>query len=63
MLSAECKAKMAEHKEKMEQCKEACKTDREKFCKDVTKGKGGMHKCLKSHKAELSAECAATFKK
>lgn len=62
-LAAECKAKIAEHKEKMETRKEACKVDREKFCKDVTPGKGSVHQCLKSHKAELSADCAATFKK
>lgn len=40
-----------------------CKADQEKFCKDVEVGKGGVHKCLKGHKAELSPDCAATFKK
>lgn len=62
-LAPECKDKMSKHKEKMEQRKSACAGDRDKFCKDVEAGKGNMHKCLKSHKAELSAECAATFKK
>lgn len=62
-LSADCKAMIAEHKEKMQTRHEACTDDRAKFCKDVTPGKGAMWKCLKSHKAELSAACAATFKK
>lgn len=62
-LSPECKTRMAAHREKMKARKEACKADQEKFCKDVEAGKGGVHKCLKSHKAELSPDCAATFKK
>lgn len=62
-LSPDCKAGMAEHREKMKARREACKADQEKFCKDVEPGKGGVHKCLKGHKAELSPDCAATFKR
>ena len=40
----------------------ACKADIEKLCKDVQPGKGGIMKCLKEHKTELSAECLAGIK-
>lgn len=34
-----------------------CVKDIEKFCNDVEPGQGRMRDCLKSHKAEISAEC------
>ena len=39
--------------------KGACKADVEKFCKDVKPGEGRIIACLKTHEAELSAECKA----
>ena len=38
---------------------DACKADREKFCKEVKPGKGAIIRCLKDHKDELSADCIA----
>ena len=37
--------------------KGACKTEIQKFCKDVTPGEGRIIQCMKSHEAELSTEC------
>jgi hypothetical protein len=38
---------------------DACKADREKFCKDVKPSEGALLRCMKTHKEELSAECKA----
>lgn len=66
-VSAGCKAhleqKKGELKEKFGQAREACKEDKEKFCKDVKPGGGAIIKCMKSHEAELSAGCKATMGK
>lgn len=59
-LSEGCKqmaGKMAERKEKMDAAKEACKADKEKFCKGVEPGEGRLMKCMKEHEAELSEGC------
>ncbi|MBC7793009.1 MAG: hypothetical protein H7Z43_04835 [Clostridia bacterium] len=37
----------------------ACKTDVEKFCKDIKSGEGRIHDCMKSHEAEISTACKA----
>jgi len=37
--------------------KDACKADREKFCKDVIDAKGKVWACMKQHQAELSEAC------
>ena len=56
-LSAECKSKRAEMKDKMADAREACDADIQKFCADVKGGKGRIMKCLKKHSAELSPAC------
>lgn len=60
-VSAECKAKWAERKEKMQEMKDACAADREKLCKDVKPGKGGIIKCLKDNEAALTEECKSSI--
>lgn len=40
-----------------------CKDDKKKFCKDVKAAGGKIRRCLKLHKAELSAECQAFLDK
>ena len=37
--------------------KGACRTDVEKFCKDVQPGQGRIAQCMKQHEAELSPAC------
>lgn len=56
-LNEECQKIMAEGKEKIKDAVQACKDDREKFCKDVAVGEGRIHDCLKQHLGELSAAC------
>jgi len=67
-LSPACKAKGTEMSEKMKEMRkemgaemkestEACKADREKFCKDVKMGEGRIMDCMMSHKEELSPAC------
>jgi len=56
-LSAECKAKGLELKEKAGGMVEACKGDMEKFCADVKGGHGEKLKCLKDHEKDLSEGC------
>ena len=40
---------------------EACKADVGKFCQGIRPGEGRILACLKSHEAELSADCKAEF--
>lgn len=65
-LSSECKAHMADKKEKMKEAlkdiSEACKSDVETHCGDVEKGKGRIMKCMKENKEKLSEGCKAEIK-
>ena len=58
-LSAECKTKGEELKDRTEGFKEACQADLDKFCKDIKQGEGRLAKCLKEHQAEVSGPCKA----
>ena len=58
-VSAECKAKWADFKQRVEAAIEACKPDVEKFCSDVQPGHGRVRVCLRAHEAELSDACKA----
>jgi Cysteine rich repeat len=60
-LSPACQSRMAAAKERLEQVKEECKGDAEKFCNGIKPGKGRILSCLKSHQAELAPACAAEF--
>ncbi len=62
-LSPECQEKFAEKKEHMQEMREACKADREKFCKDVPHGDGQIMECMKKNSAQLSEDCKAQFNK
>jgi len=62
-LSQECANHLALEREKSREFRQACKSDVEKFCKGIERGKGRIASCLKSHEAELSNACAAVFRR
>lgn len=62
-LSAECRAKGLEVREKAKEMSEACKGDLDKLCKDVKGGRGEKLRCLKKHETELSGGCRAELDK
>jgi hypothetical protein len=58
-VSAECKAKWADFKERAQAVIEACKPDAAKLCSQVRPGHGRVMVCLRDHEAELSDACRA----
>ena len=60
-LSPACQSDMKAAKERMEQVKEECKADAQKFCRGIRPGGGRILACLKSHQADLAPACAAEF--
>jgi hypothetical protein len=60
-LSPACQAEMKRVEERVEQVREECKADAEKFCKGIRPGRGRILACLKSHQSELAPACAAEF--
>jgi hypothetical protein len=60
-LSPACQAEMKRVEERIEQVREQCKADAEKFCKGIRPGQGRILACLKSHQSELAPACAAEF--
>ena len=62
-LSPACQAEMKRAEQRIEQVKEECKADAQKFCKGIRPGGGRILACLKSHQSELAPACAAEFNK
>lgn len=62
-LSPACQAEMKKAEERIEQVREECKADAQKFCKGIRPGGGRILACLKSHQSELAPACAAEFNK
>lgn len=62
-LSPACQADMKKAEQRIEQVKEECKADAQKFCKGIRPGGGRILACLKSHQSELAPACAAEFNK
>lgn len=58
-VSAECKAAKEKMKDALQEMKEACHDDVEKFCGNVEAGRGRIMKCMKKHQAEVSPSCRA----
>lgn len=56
-LSESCKAHLAKMKQTFDEARNACKEDRDKFCKDVKPGQGRILKCLKENETSLSDSC------
>jgi Spy/CpxP family protein refolding chaperone len=61
-LSPACQDQMKKAEARIEQVKEECKADAQKFCKGIRPGQGRILACLKSHESELAPACAAEFK-
>ena len=60
-LSPACQSQMKAAKERIEQVREECKADAQKFCEGIKPGGGRIIACLKGHQAELAPACAAEF--
>jgi len=56
-LSPACKENIKIVKEKIQDFVQACKTDKERLCKDIKPGAGRIIQCLKQHEGELSPAC------
>jgi cysteine rich repeat protein len=60
-LSPSCQGAMKAAEQRIEEVRNECKADAEKFCKGIRPGQGRILACLKSHQAELAPACAAEF--
>ncbi len=57
-LSPVCKNKLQELREKIDEVKQACTADIEKFCRGIEPGEGRIARCFEEHAPELSPACA-----
>jgi hypothetical protein len=60
-VSPACQGAMKKAEERVEQVKQECNADAQKFCKGIRPGQGRILACLKSHQSELAPACAAEF--
>jgi len=56
-LMPSCREKIAEIEKRLEEAKQICAVDTEKFCKGIQPGEGRMAKCLNEHIQEISPAC------
>jgi hypothetical protein len=60
-VSPACQSAMKAAEQRIQEVREECKGDAEKFCKGIRPGQGRILACLKSHQAELAPACKAEF--
>jgi hypothetical protein len=60
-VSPACQSAMKAAEQRIQEVREECKGDAEKFCKGIRPGQGRILSCLKSHQAELAPACKAEF--
>lgn len=60
-LSPACQSAIKAAEQRIQEVREECKGDAEKFCKGIRPGGGRILACLKSHQSELAPACAAEF--
>ena len=56
-LTPACMEKFAATERRLEEAKQICAGDSEKFCKGIQPGEGRIAKCLKEHIQEISLNC------
>ena len=52
-----CREKVAGIEKRLEEAKQICAVDTEKFCKGIQPGEGRIAKCLNEHIEEISPDC------
>jgi hypothetical protein len=60
-VSAECKARIDQVRQKFQAAREACQPDVAKFCVDVQPGGHRIAACLRQHASELSEACQSVI--
>ena len=60
-VSAECKARIDQVRQKFEAAREACKDDVATYCSNVQPGGHRIAACLRQHTSELSQACQAAI--
>ena len=60
-LSPACQSAMKAAEKRVQEVREECNADAQKFCKGIRPGQGRILACLKSHQAELAPACKAEF--
>jgi hypothetical protein len=56
-LTPTCRDKVAGTEKRLEEAKQTCAKDTEKFCKGIQPGEGRIVKCLNEHTEEISPAC------
>ena len=56
-LTPSCREKVAGIEKRLEEAKQLCAVDTEKFCKGLQPGEGRIAKCLNEHIEEISPDC------
>ena len=56
-LTPLCREKVASIEKRLEEAKQLCAADTDKFCKGIQPGEGRIAKCLNEHIEEISLAC------
>ncbi len=56
-LTSDCRSKLTELRDKIDEAKKACSEDIEKVCKGVEPGGGRIARCLDEHASVVSEPC------
>lgn len=57
-LSAACQASLTERRQQRAEARQACRTDLQKLCKEITTGGSAQIACLRQKLAEVSPDCS-----